>query len=77
MSLPSPELPADSGPEPTYSVQAVAAALDRDEDYVRTLIHAGDLVGNRVGRLIRVRRSSYLAYLDATEITPERVPVPS
>lgn len=77
MSLPSPELPADSGPEPTYSVQAVAVALDRDEDYVRALIHAGDLVGNRVGRLIRVRKSAYEAYLDATEITPERVPVPS
>ena len=53
-----------------WSVQEIAAAAGRDEDFIRALIHAGELAGNRLGGTIRVPASAWSAYLDRTRIKP-------
>lgn len=72
MSESPAETQAAPAPDPFYSVQAIAAAWDRDEDWVRGLIHSGELVANQFGRTLRVTVASYDAYIARTRLRPAR-----
>lgn len=62
--------PTPAGPEPMWSIQELAAASRRDEDFIRSLIHGGDLVANRLGGTLRVPASAWDAYLARTRVRP-------
>lgn len=62
---------------PLLTVKAVAVRLSVDEETVRRLVHAGDLVGHRVRRLLRIDPASVEVYLCRSRVAVATLTAPT